>query len=66
MEKAPPLLPLYDSNSARVFILVAFRVASSHPCRPVIGEYLLSCHSVGTHLELTYGEYFVRHGEYCP
>ena len=47
------LFPLNDSGPARFFFLVAFRVASCHACRIVIGEYLLSCHSVGTHLELS-------------
>ena len=46
-------LPLNDSYAARFFFLVAFRVASSHSCRSVTGEYLLSGRSVGTHLELS-------------
>ena len=64
------LLPLNDSNSARIFILVASHVASSHLYCPAIGEYLHLSRFVGTQpgefqLELTYGEYFARHGKYC-
>ena len=40
-------------SSPDFFILVAFRVASCHACRLVIGEYLHSGCSVGTHLELS-------------
>ena len=47
------LFPLYDFNSARLSILVAFRVVSSHSRRPVIGVHLLTGCSVGTHLELS-------------
>jgi hypothetical protein len=47
------LFPLNDSSSARTFILVAFRAATSRLCRLVIGEYLHSLRSVGTHLELS-------------
>ena len=47
------LFPLNDSYTARFFILVASRVASCHAWRPVIGEYLHSGCSVGTHLELS-------------
>ena len=46
-------LPLNDSSSGRICILVTFRVASCHARRLVIGEYLHSGRSVGTHLELS-------------
>ena len=65
-ESSGHLFPLNDSHAIRYCILVALRAASYPPCRLVIGEYLLSGRSVGTHLELTYGEYFARHGEYGP
>ena len=47
------LFPLNDSDPARFFILVVSRVATSHSCPPVIGEYFQSGDSVETHLELS-------------
>ena len=41
------------SAPPRFCVLGAFRATLSHSCRLVIGEYLLSVRSVGTHLELS-------------